>query len=50
MQSRCHHSLFEIDPDFADLVDAVAVLASLQDVTVAAAGQEFAERLVDSPI
>ncbi len=50
MQSRCHHYLFEIDPDFADLVGAVAVLASLQGVTVAAAGQGFAVRLVDSPI
>ena len=50
MQSTYHHSLSETDPDLADLAVAVAVLASLLDVTAADAGQESAERLVDSPI
>lgn len=50
MQSKCHHSLSETDPDSADSADAVAALASLLDVTVADAEQESAERLVDSPI
>lgn len=50
MQNTYHHSLFETDPDLSDLADAVAVLASLLDVTAADAGQESAERLVDSPI
>lgn len=50
MQNTYHHSLCETDPDFADLAVAVAVLASLLDVTAADAGQGSAERLVDSPI
>lgn len=50
MQNTYHHSLSEADPDFADLADAVAVLASLLDVTAADAGLESAEQLVDSPI
>lgn len=49
MQSTCHRSLSETDPDFAEWADAVAVLASLLDVTVGDAGQESAERRVDSP-
>ena len=50
MRNTYHHSLSETDPDFAELAVAVAVLASLLDVTAADAGQESAERLVDSPI
>lgn len=52
MQSKCHRSLSETetDPDLADSADAVAALANLLDVTVADAGRESAERLVDSPI
>lgn len=48
-QSTFRHSLSEIDPDFADWLDAVAVLASLLSVTVGVAGQAFAERRADSP-
>lgn len=50
MQSKCHHSLSETDPDSADSADAVAALARLPGVTAADAEQESAERLVDSPI
>lgn len=50
MQNTCHHSLYETDLDFAESADAVAVLANLLNVIVADAGQESAERLVDSPI
>ena len=49
-QSKCHHYLSEIDPDSADLADAVAVLESLLDVTVADAEQGSAAQLFDSPI
>ena len=50
LQNTCHRFLSETDPDFVELADAVAVLANLLDGTVAGAGQESAERLVDSPI
>ena len=49
-QGKCHHYLSEIDPDSVDFADAVAVLESLLDVTVADAEQGFAEQLFDSPI
>lgn len=49
MQSKCHRFPSETDPDFADLADAVAALASLLGVAVADVGQASAERLVDSP-
>ena len=48
--SRCHHSLFETDPDSVDSADAVAALESQLDVTVAGAEQGFAVQLVDWPI
>ena len=44
----CHRFLSEADPDYADSTDAV-VLGSLPNGTVGDAGQESAERLVDSP-
>ena len=50
LQSTCHRFLSETDLDFVDLADAFAVLANVRDGTVAGAGQESAERLVDSPI
>ena len=50
MQNTCHHSLSETDLDFAESADAVAVHAKILNVTVADAGQESAERLVDLPI